>query len=212
MIWTDQHDEILCREILSIEPHNCASCTVQIGEAWKLIAENFNLITEVKFSVNQRSVRERCKLICTKYSAKMKNEEKQSGIAPDEITDLEKALEDIVKRFEDAEKELEKEKEEVREKAEQEKQTAEEMRRRSMETFKDTNKRKQINDEASSSKKQTRGSGKETVAYLKERFQFDQEIRQKEMEMKEKEAEKKPAEQNNFLQLMMQQQQENRDT
>ena len=181
MIWTDQHDEMLCREILSIEPSNYASGTVQRGEAWELIAENLNLITEVKFSVNQRSVRERCKLICTKYSAKMKNEERQSGIAPDEMTDLEKALE----------KELEKEKEEVREKAEQEKQTVEQTRRRSMETFKDTNKRKQIDDEASYSKERTRRSGKETVVYLKERFQFDQEIMKKEMEMKEKEAEKK---------------------
>ena len=33
----------------------------------------------------------------------MKNEERQSGIAPDKMTDLEKALEDILKRFEDAE-------------------------------------------------------------------------------------------------------------
>ena len=31
MIWTDQHDEMLCREILSIEPYNYASATVQRG-------------------------------------------------------------------------------------------------------------------------------------------------------------------------------------
>ena len=74
MIWIDQHDEMLCREILSIEAYNYTSGTVQRVEAWKWIAENLNLITEMKFSVNQRSVRERCKLICAKLKVFCQNE------------------------------------------------------------------------------------------------------------------------------------------
>ena len=99
MIWTHQHEEILLREILTYEPFNHMSGTVQRGETWQLIAETLNTLDVPKFTVNHRSVRE-------KYSLMEKNsnlEKKASGIAPEELSDTEKALEEIITKFEEIE-------------------------------------------------------------------------------------------------------------
>ena len=59
MIWTAQHEKILLREILTYEPFNHKSGTVQRGESWKLIAESLNSLDEAKYTITHRSVREK---------------------------------------------------------------------------------------------------------------------------------------------------------
>ena len=103
MIWTEPHDEMLCREILTYEPYNFKSGTVQRGEAWKMIAESLNSIENPKFTVNHRSVRERYTILEKNYVKKNNAEEKATGISPEEMSDLDKALEEIVGKFKDLE-------------------------------------------------------------------------------------------------------------
>ena len=77
MLWTDEHDELLCREVLLIEPYRKKASTRKRGQAWTTIAENLNSILKPKFNVSQRSVRERFALLEKRYRKK-NNDEKGS--------------------------------------------------------------------------------------------------------------------------------------
>ena len=59
MIWSDEHDDMLVKEILTVEPYNYKQGTVKRGQAWSQVADLLNSIKEPKFTVSQRSVRER---------------------------------------------------------------------------------------------------------------------------------------------------------
>ena len=87
MEWTEQHDNILCQEILVLEPF----------KAKIKIANILNSLQHPQFRVTKRSVRERYTLLSDKFRAKMRDEEKASGIDTD-LSDVEKALEEIVEK------------------------------------------------------------------------------------------------------------------
>ena len=67
MLWTPQHDILLCREILLVEPYQHKPSTRERGQAWYTIAADLNCITEVNFSVTKRSVRDRFNLLVDKF-------------------------------------------------------------------------------------------------------------------------------------------------
>ena len=58
MLWNDQKDELLCREILLFEPCKFKARTREKSSSWKSIADNLNSLDG--FKVDARSVRERC--------------------------------------------------------------------------------------------------------------------------------------------------------
>ena len=154
MNWTSKHEEILLREILTYEPFNYKSGTTQRGEIWKLIAESLNALENPKYTVNHRSVREKYTLMEKNYKKKSRDEEKASGITPDELTDTEKAMEEIISKFEEIELNAAKEKENKNNAAEKEREIATDMRLQCMETFSDTKKRKDSGS-SESKKKET---------------------------------------------------------
>ena len=63
----------------------------------KKIANNLNGLKLPRFKVSKRAVRERYTLLSEKFKAKMKDEEKASGIECD-LTGVEKALEEITEK------------------------------------------------------------------------------------------------------------------
>ena len=97
MEWTEQHDNILCQEILVLEPFKAKKGSIARGQIWDKIANNLNSLQHPQFRVTKRSVRERYTLLSAKFRAKMRDEEKASGIDTD-LSDVEKALEEIVER------------------------------------------------------------------------------------------------------------------
>jgi len=200
MIWKKQHEEMLCREILTYEPFNFKSGTVQRGEAWKLIAESLNMLETPKYSVNNRSVRERYAMLERNYKQKIAAEEKATGISPEEPSDLEKALEEIVAKF----KEIEMSTENKKATDEKERETATEMRRQCMETFRETEKRKSIceDDNTRNKSKKKRRSGDDTIQYLRDKMEVEKELRQKELEIAQKREE-------TMQRMILQQQQQN---
>jgi len=200
MIWRKQHEEMLCREILTYEPFNFKSGTVQRGEAWKLIAESLNMLETPKYSVNNRSVRERYAMLERNYKQKIAAEEKATGISPEEPSDLEKALEEIVAKF----KEIEMSTENKKATDEKERETATEMRRQCMETFRETEKRKSIceDDNTRNKSKKKRRSGDDTIQYLRDKMEVEKELRQKELEIAQKREE-------TMQRMILQQQQQN---
>ena len=73
------------------------------------------------------------------YIKRTSSEEKASGIAPDELSDYEKALEEIIAKFVDIELCVAKERETNAKAIEKERETSTDMRQQCIETFSETN-------------------------------------------------------------------------
>ena len=71
MFWLDLHDELLCQEVILVQPYMYRPSTWERGNAWSRIADSLNSIDNLKFYVNQRSVLERFNLILTWYKTKI---------------------------------------------------------------------------------------------------------------------------------------------
>ena len=129
-------------------------------------------------------------------------EEKASGIALDELSDYEKALEESIAKFVDIELYFAKERE-INAKAikKKERETATDMRQQCMETFSETNKRKD-NAAAEQITTKRRKSGDDTIPYLREKMNMDKQLRERELNIAEQRE-------NTMQQLLIQQQQQN---
>ena len=198
MIWTEEQDDALCKQILVIEPFRYRPRTNQSGSAWSKIAGELNKITSLQMKVDQRAVRDRFKTLKKKFQDKMKAEENESGIAPPELAPVENAIEDIIERELEMEILHGEEDDEKNRKIEKDKKTAEEMRLQSLETFSETRKRKAENSEEedeNAKPKKTRRSGAATPMYLQEKAQMDMEFKKEELQLKKEEQAKQFEEQ-----------------
>ena len=140
MNWTFQHDVMLCREILVVEPFRFKHGSRERGQAWEKIANSLNDIERPKFNVDQRAVRDHFLKLERAYRRKMAQEERASGINT-ENTELDDAMEEIVKKSQAAEEEQGKMDESKRKNVEMEKATAESVRKSSMERLRETRER-----------------------------------------------------------------------
>ena len=60
MFWTAEHDVLMCREILAVNPFTgTKKGTVQRGTKWNEIVDNLMKIENPQFKVDQRAVRDR---------------------------------------------------------------------------------------------------------------------------------------------------------
>ena len=60
MVWTDEKDELLSREIFAVNVFvGTKRSTVAQGTKWEKVAENLNKLQEVYFKVDKRAVRDR---------------------------------------------------------------------------------------------------------------------------------------------------------
>jgi hypothetical protein len=81
MFWTEEHNLMLCREILAVDPFTVTKKgTVQRGAKWKEIVDNLMKIEISKFKVDTRAVRDRYTLLSQKLKRKLREEEQASGI------------------------------------------------------------------------------------------------------------------------------------
>ena len=51
MEWTEQHDNILCQEILVLEPFKAKKGSIARGQIWDKIANNLNSLQHPQFRV-----------------------------------------------------------------------------------------------------------------------------------------------------------------
>ena len=56
MEWKEEHDLLLCREILVCQPYKFKERTVERGKIWEEISNHLNTCETAKFRVNKRSV------------------------------------------------------------------------------------------------------------------------------------------------------------
>ena len=179
MEWTDVHDDLLIREILSVEPYQYKASTVKRGNAWTQVADILNAIPEPAFRVNQRSVRERYSLLEKAFLKKEREEKKASGINPPELTNNEKGIEEIVEKTKEA---AVQELNDENCKSQQERKEAIEIRQKSVETFSET--RKRNSEEDDTPRKRGRSSGSETIAYLRQKSEVDADLKKEELRLK----------------------------
>ena len=130
MVWTDQHDTMLCRGILTLNPFQSKKSSVQRGQIWHAIAVNLVSIRELHFKVGHRAVRDRYNLLSGKLRRKLKDEERASGIDTD-MTETEVALEDLIEREDAAEAQLKENVDAGKKKKADDRESAEDMRAKS---------------------------------------------------------------------------------
>ena len=105
MKWTKGHDELLVNEILLFEPYTYKEGTLEHGNIWNNIAESLNQVKQPAFSVTKRSVKDRYNLLASKHKKKRKDEERASGISPED-SELSKGLQQLEEMFEQADSEF----------------------------------------------------------------------------------------------------------
>ena len=119
---------MLLREILLYEPWVYKYKSEERGKVWALVAESLNKFKDYVFNVTGRSVRDRYISLEKDYKSKDNKERRASGIAPDELSEEEKAIEDIMSRFKESEAMAQKESNAKAKKASQDATRGEEMR------------------------------------------------------------------------------------
>ncbi|XP_078347999.1 uncharacterized protein LOC144633091 [Oculina patagonica] len=209
MKWTFDHNVMFVREILHTEPWLCKYGSTERGEAWSKIANSLNAMKEPSFKVNQRSVRDRYTHMERHHKSKVAQEERASGITPEE-TEVDRAMAEIIQLFEEYDRENEKLSEEKKKKAEEDVAKAEEMRRESLETFKETKKRKE-SEQSEIPPKKRRASGSDTMSYLKEMGEAEGKRREEEMDMRRQEMEEQSELQREEMKLRKQEMEDKRN-
>ena len=176
MIWTEEHNIMLCREMLVVEPYQYKIGSRERGNCWDMIATNLNGIGEPRFIVDKRAVRDHFLKLLRDFKRKMAAEERASGINP-EASELDEALETIIGRMEGAEEEIARNDESKSKEVERERAAAENVRKRAMESFGESREREGLGGPI----KKRVDKDREAMHYLKGRN--DEEIEVKKMEM-----------------------------
>ena len=159
------------------------------GQAWDKIAESLNTVQQVKFSLDQRGVRERFAKLEKAYKKRMREEHHASGISPD-ITELDQGLESIIELTESAQIEMSDIQESKQKQLAKNKETSEEVRKKAMERLSQTKAREKEGQESATKKRQMQFDSWEYLQNkekIKERqSKLDVDFREREQAFKEK--------------------------
>ena len=206
MQWKSEHDAIFLREVLASDLYSIHKGSSERGKIWSQLAEKLNEVSNCKFNVTQKSLRDRLKLLTQKHKQNLRSEKRASGIDL-EMTEINITLEEI------SEKEVAEEEDETRKKkAKAEKEIVEKMRLKAIEKLSESHKRKDSNEEARP--KKSRKSIGDAVSYLQEKSKQEIALRKEEIELKKQEegriahlSEQQLKMQQDMLQMIQQQHQ-----
>ena len=141
MFWSNEHDVLLCREVVNLNPFTSKKESTQWSGMWEKIAEILNECTVLRFSVDKWSVRDHMGILVNNHKRKVRAEEKASGIAPDEPSEVENLLDTIIALEESSEAESQVLRAEENEKCENDRTKAEDARLMAMGKLSDTRKK-----------------------------------------------------------------------
>ena len=106
MYWTKDQDLLLIRKVLTVDPYSQPKGSKERAKLWKETVLNLSAVYEPRFSVSVRSVRDCVNLVLIKkHKKKVAEESKASGIAVDEFSEFDAAVEEICEEAEAAERE-----------------------------------------------------------------------------------------------------------
>ena len=201
--WKAIHEELLLREVLTLEPYQFRQGSKERGATWTKIAEN---LSEMGMKASQRSVREKFEKIVKDFKRKEAIEEQASGIEA-EYTERDRAMIDILERMSECEMQLESNKE----KENKENETAEEMRKKAMESFGETRKRRREENEELVTPERKRRCNSDVMEVLKGSLEMKKKEQEQARELRERELnlmEDQVKQQKEFTRSMMEQQQQ----
>ena len=105
MYWTKDHDLLLIREVLAVDPYSQPKGSRERAKLWEEIAMSLNSVSVPQFSVTVRSVRYRVNLVLIKkHKKKVVEENKASDITPDEPSEFELGMDEICEKAEAADR------------------------------------------------------------------------------------------------------------
>ncbi|XP_068735661.1 trichohyalin-like [Montipora capricornis] len=209
--WTKDHDLILCREVLNLNPFTTKKGSTQRSTIWDKVATTLNNCSGLAFNVDKRSVRDHVGILQNRHKKKLRAEEKARGIVPDEPTELENLLEQIIALEQSAEAEQQETVREKSRKIESDRAKAEDIRLKAMEKLNDIQKRQSDGMEDNQSKRPRR-SGSSAISYVSQRADINYEFKQEELKLRrdQQEFEKKQMEVSANAQKQFQEQQSQR--
>ncbi|CAH3023163.1 unnamed protein product [Porites evermanni] len=136
MYWSKDHDLLLVREVLIVDPYSQSKGSRERAKLWEEIALNLSAVSEPRFLVSMRSVRDHVNLVLIKkHKRKVAEERRACGIAVDEPSEFDAAIEKIRKKAEAAERDQQMTSEGKKANAEKEKKQVEDIRAYSILTF-----------------------------------------------------------------------------
>ncbi|CAH3114749.1 unnamed protein product [Porites lobata] len=163
MFWTHDHEAILCREVVNVNPYTTKKGSTQRSRMWEKIADNLNKFTVPKFRVDKRSVRDHVGILVYKHKKKLLAEEKATGITPDEPTELENLLDMIIALEESGEAELQETQGTASKKRQYDRAKVKDVRLKAMEKLSETKKRGSSEDESDDKPKRQPRSGGDAI-------------------------------------------------
>ena len=104
MLWTEEHDKMLIREIFLYEVWEYRHGSQERGQLWENIADSRNKLHNPQFRVTQRSVRDRFAVLVKNHKAKKKEEDRASGISPEQ-SEVDDGMLQLIEHFDQADNE-----------------------------------------------------------------------------------------------------------
>ena len=190
MIWTPEHDVLLCREVLIEEPYKHKHGSRDRGQKWDRIAETLNDVENLNFVVDQRAVRDRYIKIEKAFQRNLaKKGRSEMNLNP---TELDLLIEDVIEKSKAAQDELARGGETSVLDVERETETHRIVEKRPVERLVEARKRENL--EAARKKQKKNEDGENLLMYLKEKNEIEltlrmdeHEIRKRELDFKERE-------------------------
>lgn len=128
-------------EVVSENPYKTRKGSSQRSKIWDRIANTLNTCPKPVFAVDKRSVRDHVGILINRMKKKLRAEERSSGIAPPEPTELENLVEEILALEETADVEMKEDDENVKGKAEKEAAKVTDTKLKALEKVSETMKR-----------------------------------------------------------------------
>ena len=140
MIWFEEHELMLYREIVLHDMYQHKDGSRERGQCLDRIAESLNSVTTIWFKVDQSALRDKTKKLLQLYITKRNKEECSLGISP-EHTELDDIFQEIYERKKESEANYHQQSSEKTKQINKEKETAEDMQTKSLERLSETRKR-----------------------------------------------------------------------
>ena len=96
MYWTEEHNIIVCRDVLFENPYKYKKGSPQRSETWRKIVDILNKCATPQFNVDHRAIRDHINVLVNKHKKKIRADERASGISPDEPSELDELIQQII--------------------------------------------------------------------------------------------------------------------
>eukprot|EP00111_Clytia_hemisphaerica_P007815 TCONS_00022703-protein len=209
LVWNDEREVHLLREVLVSQPHQFKEKTRERGEKWQQISNNLNKSDLFQNKLSARSVREKTNGLVSRFRSTQRAELAATGINPEQ-SETDVLLEEICLQIDEFARQIAENNTKAKD-AERDKIQGEEIRKKAMETQCQTIKRKTGNqeddDDDNNKKKKSRSSGSDTVSFLREKAHIESKFKEQELDLQKKrlelDAAKIQSDQNNFNNMLL---------